>query len=341
MSQNNVWGADTQFFYSLTPDVIDRAIAMVGLKARGRVMALNSLENRVYEVDIQNYQRPEGPYTSDTVVIKFYRPGRWTKECILEEHNYLLELNEFEIPVTAPLLFADQTLFVEEESKLFFAIFPKVVGRLKDELKKEEIEQVGRLIGRIHNIGDNKKFQHRPTLNVANYLDAHLVTIESASILPPSKNNYLTLARQLSQLIKPKMEHLQLTRIHGDVHRGNVLWTNFGPWMVDFDDCVMGPKQQDLWLLLPGRDEYSLNERAILLESYHSMARMPVILKQHLVEALRAIRMIHFNGWITKRYEDPTFIKMYPHFTSENYWDVAIQDVREQLSLVQDYEQYQ
>lgn len=341
MSQNNVWGADTQFFYSLTPDVIDRSIAQIGFKARGRVMALNSLENRVYEVEIETYDRPEGPYTADTVVIKFYRPGRWSRESIQEEHNFLLELNQFEIPVTAPLTFNDESLYLENESKLYFAVFPKVMGRLKDELKKEEIEQIGRLIGRIHNIGENKKFIHRPTLSVENYLDAHLKTIEQATFLPPSKTHYLTLATQLSQLIKPQLANLKLARIHGDVHRGNVLWTNFGPWMVDFDDCVMGPKQQDLWLLLPGRDEYSLAERAILLESYHSMAREEVILKQNLVEALRAIRMIHFNGWITKRYEDPTFIKMYPHFSSEQYWDVAMQDVREQLSLVMDYEQYQ
>jgi len=233
MSQNNVWGADTQFFYSLTPDVIDRSIAQIGFKARGRVIALNSLENRVYEVEIETYDRPEGPYTTDTVVIKFYRPGRWSRESIQEEHNFLLELNEFEIPVTAPLTFNDESLFLESESKLYFAVFPKVMGRLKDELKKEEIEQIGRLIGRIHNIGENKKFIHRPTLNVENYLDAHLNTIELALFLPTSKKHYLTLATQLSQLIKPQLANLKLARIHGDVHRGNVLWTNFGPWMVD------------------------------------------------------------------------------------------------------------
>lgn len=333
----SIFGDQTQHFYTLTPDVIDQALIRLGVKPSGRTFALNSLENRVYEVEIDPIDLPEGPFSSEAVIVKFYRPGRWSEQSILDEHRFLNELAQYEIPVVPPLDFKNRTLFLDEENKLFYAVFPKVRGRLKDELMKEELSQIGRLIARIHNVGPQGQLSHRPQFRPVNYINAHEDFLRQADFLPKGiVNHYVDLALQLSQMITPYFENLEFQRIHGDLHRGNILWTKDGPYVVDFDDAVMGPKEQDLWLLIPGRDEFSLQDREIFLEGYHEMARTPVQVSKLLVEIFRTQRMIHFNGWIARRFEDPSFKKYYSNFDQDAHWEIQMQDLREQWSILQD-----
>lgn len=332
------WGGETQFFYSLTPDVIDQVMREHGLRPLGRVMALNSLENRVYDVEVAPAEVPEGPFSRDSVVVKFYRPGRWNEATLKEEHRFLLEMNEYELPVVCPLEKAGKTLFRHESSGLIYTVFPKVRGRLKDELNKEESLMIGRLIGRLHNIGKLGRFEARVTLNTNDWLLGNLATIEGMEFIDSDlKKSYATMVNTLHQMLSPIISALPTQRIHGDFHRGNVLWTNQGPWITDLDDCVMGPVQQDLWLLFPGRDEWSQEMRRIFLDGYEEMSRAPLSLTPLVIEALRTMRLVHFNGWISKRWQDPVFANMFQQFPTRNYWEQQLLDLKEQMSLVQEH----
>lgn len=325
-------GGPTQYFYSLTPEVIDQVLRDHGLRPAGRVLALNSLENRVYDVEVAKFEKPEGPFAPENVVVKFYRPGRWTKETIREEHKFLLELANYEIPVIAPIEREGETLFEHKETGLLYTVFPKVRGRLKDELNVEESRLIGRLIARIHNVGAMNTFKHRPALDPSLWLSGNVLAVKEMDFVPEDiKTNYQILVTQLEQMITPWFNAIPKQRVHGDFHRGNVIWTSEGAWITDLDDCVSGPRQQDLWLLFPGRDEWSVNMRNEFLEGYHEMSREPLTLPFALIEALRAMRMVHFNGWISKRWQDPIFPHTFQDFSGRNHWEQQILDVREQI----------
>ena len=338
MSVNSPWGGPTQFFTSLTPDVIDQVLRSHGLRPLGRVLALNSLENRVYDVEVAPIAVPPGPFSRDAVVVKVYRPGRWDEATLREEHRFLQELNDYEIPVVAPLPKDGETLFRHAETGLLYTVFPKVQGRLKDELNKEESRQIGRLIGRLHNIGALNTFQARPRLSADAWLLGNLAQVEQMEFIPPDlMASYRFMVQALHPLIRPLVSALPVQRIHGDFHRGNVLWTREGAWITDLDDCVMGPRQQDLWLLFPGRDEWSLEHRGEFLEGYQEMARSEVHLSPLLIEALRSMRLVHFNGWIGKRWQDPVFQHMFQSYSTRNYWEQQVLDLKEQMALLQDH----
>jgi len=330
------WGAETRHFHLLSPDHVMHAAEAWGKRLSGRVIPLNSLENRVYDVEVAtNFDFGKG-FSPNHVILKFYRPGRWNEAQILEEHRFLQTLSEFEVPVVPPIEFNNRTLHLHVETNLWFALFPKVQGRLKDELLKEEIDQAGRLIGRIHNIGPMANFTQRMTLNPQTFIDANKIILDSTRPVDHlSFNHYLALLDQVSQILKPLFSHLTLQRLHGDFHRGNIVWTEAGPIAVDFDDCLMGPVEQDLWLLFPGKDEYSLSDRERFLSSYKEMTRKDY-LKMNLTEALRVMRMIHFNAWIAKRWEDHSFQRVFPQFTSPSYWDQELIDLRIQIGNLQD-----
>jgi Ser/Thr protein kinase RdoA (MazF antagonist) len=331
-----LWGKETQHFHLLSPDHVMEAVEGLGKRLTGRIMALNSLENRVYDVELAT-QIDFGPGFSPTnVVVKFYRPGRWSKEQILEEHRFMDTLLEFEVPVVAALEFNGSTLHLHEETNLWFALFPKVQGRLKDELIKDELDQVGRLIGRIHNIGSMAPFSHRFKLTPQTFVKSSRLELER--IMPVdfvSFTHYLKLLEQLETLLEPMFANQTVQRIHGDFHRGNIVWTSAGPKAVDFDDCITGPIEQDLWLLFPGQDEDSLKDRERFLDAYKEMTRTSHI-QMNLTEPLRTMRMVHFNAWITKRWEDHSFQRMFPQFPTSNYWDQQLIDLRVQIGLIQD-----
>ena len=331
-----LWGEETRHFHLLTPDHVMNAAEAFGKRLTGRVMALNSLENRVYDIELATTLDFGKGFSPTNVILKFYRPGRWSKEQILEEHRFLSTLTEFEVPVVPPIEFNNQTLHLHEETNLWFALFPKVQGRLKDELIKDEIEQVGRLIGRIHNIGSMNSFSHRLALNPDTFIKANKEALQSTKIVEHiSFQHYLTLLEQLYQILNPLFSHLSVQRLHGDFHRGNIVWTSAGPIAVDFDDCLTGPIEQDLWLLFPGKDPYSLEDRDRFLSAYKEMTRKDHV-KMNLTEPLRAMRMVHFNAWIAKRWDDHSFQRVFPQFTSANYWDQELIDLRMQIGLLQD-----
>lgn len=333
---HGLWGAQTQHFHSLTPDHVMEAAELYGERLTGRVMALNSLENRVYDVELARAQDFGKGFAAQNVILKFYRPGRWSEAQILEEHQFLATLLEFEVPVVAPLEFKGKTLHLHPETNLWFALFPKVLGRLKDELNKEETELVGRLIGRIHNIGSMGNFSHRLAINPMTFIEASreaLISVKPVEHI--SFTHYLALLEQLKTLLLPQFAHLTNQRIHGDFHRGNIVWTSNGPYAVDFDDCLTGPVEQDLWLLFPGQDPDSLDERDRFLSAYKEMTRKDH-LKMGLTESLRSMRMVHFNAWIAKRWDDHSFQRIFPQFPSSNYWDQQLIDLRIQLGHIQE-----
>lgn len=331
-----LWGEETRHFHLLGPDEVASAAEAFGRRLTGRIMALNSLENRVYDIELASPMDVPKGFSPTNVILKFYRPGRWSEKQILEEHRFLETLNEFEVPVVPPLEFKGKTLHLHESSQLYFALFPKVQGRLKDELIKEEIDQVGRLIGRIHNIGTMGQFSHRLALNPDTFIKANreaLIAVKPVEHM--SFEHYLKLLEQLEVVLRPLFTQLTVQRLHGDFHRGNIVWTSAGPVAVDFDDCLTGPVEQDLWLLFPGKDQYSLEDRERFLNAYKEMTRKTHV-NMRLTEALRTMRMVHFNAWIAKRWDDHSFKRTFPQFTSANYWDQELIDLRVQLGLLQD-----
>jgi Ser/Thr protein kinase RdoA (MazF antagonist) len=331
-----IWGEETKHFHLLTPEHVMHAAEAFGKRLSGRVMALNSLENRVYDVELASTMDVEKGFSPTNVILKFYRPGRWSEAQILEEHRFLTSLIEFEVPVVAPLEFNHKTLHLNEETNLWFALFPKVQGRLKDELIKEELDQVGRLIGRIHNIGSMGTFSSRLSLNPLSFVEANRLQLEKVKPVEHlSFQHYLKLLEQLLVVLTPLFANLEVQKLHGDFHRGNIVWTSAGPMAVDFDDCLTGPIEQDLWLLFPGKDQYSIDDRERFLAAYKEMTRK-THLKLNLTEALRTMRMVHFNAWIAKRWDDHSFQRVFPQFTSANYWDQELIDLRVQLGVLQD-----
>jgi Ser/Thr protein kinase RdoA (MazF antagonist) len=336
MATHGLWGQDTKHFHLLSPDSVMEAAEKFKRRLSGRVMALNSLENRVYDVELAQSEDFGEGFSGNSLIVKFYRPGRWTREQITEEHRFLETLLEFEVPVVAPLEIGGSTLHVHDATQLWFAIFPKVQGRLKDEFNKEEIEQVGRLIGRIHNIGAMGNFSHRLALNTETFIDANKKALEQVRPVDHlSFTHYLSLLDSLSSMLSPLFKGLEYQRLHGDFHRGNIVWTRKGPFAVDFDDCLKGPIEQDLWLLFPGKDESNFQDRDRFLSSYREMTRK-IQIRMNLTEALRTMRMVNFNAWIAKRWEDHSFQRMFPQFISASYWEQELIDLRIQLSVIQE-----
>jgi Ser/Thr protein kinase RdoA (MazF antagonist) len=335
-----LWGEETKFFHSLTPENVMEASELLGMRLTGKILTLNSLENRVFEIELAEKRDVDKHYSPNHIVLKFYRPGRWTKDQILEEHQFLDDLNEFEVPVVAPITIKNESLFFHEKTGLLFSISPKVLGRLKDEFNQSELEQAGRLIGRIHNIGQTKNFTHRLHFTADTYIKINQTQL---SLVRPvefkSFFHYIELLNVAFDLINPIIKQLNFQRIHGDFHRGNILWSLNGPIAVDFDDALTGPIEQDLWPLVPGNDSYSLQDKDYFLGAYKEMTRKDHINTQY-TETFRTMRLIHFNTWIAKRWQDHAFQRMFPQFISENYWDQQLLDLRSQISLIQDARTY-
>ncbi|MCB9091213.1 MAG: serine/threonine protein kinase [Halobacteriovoraceae bacterium] len=330
-----VWGLkETQYFYQLTPEIILDTLQNLDLEVTGRCLSLNSMENRVYEIEIANHQN-FSELVNPAVVAKFYRPGRWSEEQIREEHEFLFDLVESEIPVIPPLKFEGESLFKLEEMAIYYAIFPKKGGRAPDELKTEQLEILGRTLARLHNVGATKSAKNRVTISPESYGLQNLKFLkESRSIPAHLENAYSDVVEEICALSEPLFKNISFLRIHGDCHLGNVISRESeGMFLIDFDDMLMGPAVQDIWLLTPGNDSFALSDRAILLESYQTMRNFdPKELK--LIEPLRALRYIHFSAWIAKRWSDPAFQKAFPHFGEPQYWDIQLQDLRNQREMI-------
>ncbi|MFY7994240.1 MAG: serine/threonine protein kinase [Bacteriovoracaceae bacterium] len=329
---STLWGQKTLYFNELSPDSILNVAENHGFKVSGKVLSLNSLENRVIEIELAQKRETETSAEAEhQLVMKFYRPGRWSRDQILEEHRFLLDLAQYEIPIIAPVVINGESLFYDEKLALHYAFFPKIMGRLKDEYTKEEAEQAGRLIGRIHNIGKLSSFSHRLTFSPQTLIRDNIAYLRSEPAAPyDSFKYYLDVYEQFLPQFLARFENLKMQRIHGDFHRGNIIWTSAGPYILDFDDSVMGPIEQDMWLLIPGIDHESVELRESFLDEYRTMTGTEIIQKS-LFEWLRAMRTFHFNAWISRRIEDQSFARMFPYFQQQSYWDQQYMDSRQAL----------
>ena len=317
----------TLAFSLLTPDCVMNALDSLGCHSDGRLLALNSYENRVYQIGME-----EGL----PLVAKFYRPGRWTNEAILEEHAFVQELAEHEIPVVPALVLDGKTLHTFE--KFRFAVFPKHGGRAPEFEDRNTLEWMGRFLGRIHAIGALKPFQHRPTLDIASFGVEPLDFLMTNNFIPADlETAYHSVAEQALTGIRLCFEragnHMKALRLHGDCHAGNVLWTDSGPHFVDFDDSRMGPAVQDLWMLLSGERTDMVRQLNDVLVGYEDFCDFDSN-EVHLIEALRTLRLIHYSAWLAQRWDDPAFKQAFPWFNTQRYWQERILELREQIALM-------
>jgi Ser/Thr protein kinase RdoA (MazF antagonist) len=327
---------DKGSFYSVSPETILRAVESLGVRCTGRVLQLNSLENRVYEVEIDLPLSHEVKSPSERFrVVKFYRPGRWSEEQIKEEHQYLLDLVAEEVPVIAPLVFpGGGTVGVVPENGIKFAVFPKQGGRNPDEFTPEQLEIVGRLLARLHMVGAQRPAPNRLKLDPETYVISNFQYLLQHNHVPKDLiNPFQRAIDEIVELSRPLFEGVKYQRIHGDCHFGNVLWGSQGVFLVDFDDMVTGPCVQDIWLLLPGRDDYTKEQREILLDAYEELREFDRR-SMRLIEVLRTFRYIHFSAWIARRWEDPAFKPVFRTFGTLEYWREQLTDLYQQLDYI-------
>ncbi|MEM7250289.1 MAG: serine/threonine protein kinase [Pseudomonadota bacterium] len=314
-------------FDKLNPDLILDAVEATGRAVNGRLLALNSYENRVYQVGIED-ERP--------VVAKFYRPNRWTTDAIVEEHVFTHELAAVEIPVIAPLSDpSGNTVF--EHGGFRFALFPSVGGRAPQLDNVDELEQLGRLLGRIHNIGALHPFQHRVAIDPKRLGFDAAEYVLSQDLLPDDlRESYAAITRDVLEKVRQKFSEsspFEVIRLHGDSHVGNVLVQGEQFALVDFDDTCNGPRIQDLWMLLSGERDYRQARLGDVLTGYLEFAEFDPR-ELHLVEALRALRQINYAAWLSLRHREPAFVAAFPWFRERNYWDRHILALREQSAAL-------
>jgi Ser/Thr protein kinase RdoA (MazF antagonist) len=313
-------------FANLTPDCVMNAIDSLGLPCDGRLLALNSYENRVYQVG-----QDDGP----PLVAKFYRPERWSREAILEEHAFTLELFERELPVVPPIIHQGNSLHSFEGFQ--FAIFNKHGGRAPELESASTLEWMGRFIGRIHAVGALAPFIHRPALNIETFGTGPRDFLLSHDFIPaslkPAWESAVALALDGVRRSFDRAGDVANIRVHGDCHIGNVLWTDAGPHFVDFDDSRSAPAIQDLWMLLSGDRQEMSRQLVDVLIGYEDFCDFDPR-ELHLIEALRTLRLIHYSGWLARRWYDPAFPAAFPWFNTEHYWQDRILELREQIALM-------
>ena len=269
-----------EFYFHLTPEVVMNAVEGAGLFPGGHCRALNSLENRVFEIGLD-----DGSF----IVAKFYRPGRWSRQQILEEHEFLNDLAANEVPALAPVAFSDATTLKEIEG-IFYAIWPLTGGREPAEFSEEELEITGRLLARIHNVGASKKAVERPELSAKRLgIDSLEYLINSKFIPAELKNDYDYVIRKSVEIYEKLSDTVPVHRIHGDCHIGNLLYGSQGWYFLDFDDFCTGPAVQDIWLIASGRDNASLQRQQIFLDAYRTFRDFDNGWLE-LVEPLRSLR---------------------------------------------------
>jgi Ser/Thr protein kinase RdoA (MazF antagonist) len=313
-------------FSGLTPDTLLDAVEDCGYRTDGRFLALNSYENRVYQVGLED----EAP-----VIAKIYRPGRWSNEAILEEHEFALELANEEIPVVAPLSIDGSTLHDWQGYRL--ALYPRQGGHWPELNTREEREWMGRFIARMHAVGSTRPFEHRPVLDIDSFgHQSRSYLLEQDYIPVHIETAYQTLSQDLLQQITSLFEsagNITQLRLHGDCHPGNILWAQQGPHFVDLDDCRTGPAIQDLWMLISG-DRHEMQTQLIdIIEGYiqfHDFDEREL----QLIEPLRTLRIIHYAAWLARRWQDPAFPRAFPWFNTDRYWEEHILALREQASLL-------
>ena len=339
----------THPFADLTPDVVQDALSAIGLMGDGRLMPLNSYENRVYLAHLE----PGTPLADahPTVVLKFYRPARWSDAQILEEHAFALELAEAEVPVVAPLAIEGQTL--HRHAGFGFSVSPRRGGRTPDTDDEEALEWIGRFIARLHTVGARHPFAHRPAVDLASYGEEPRTWLLAHGALPlEAERAWADAAQDAIDKIAvsafqssaegrfdAENSNVSALRLHADCHWGNILWTptdqpGGGPHFVDLDDCRSGPAVQDLWMLLAGERAERQRQLGALLDGYEQVRGFDRR-ELALIEPLRTLRLIHYSAWLARRWDDPAFPAAFPGFGTPDYWHGQTQLLREQLEAMQ------
>ena len=317
----------TEAFENLTPDNILDAVEAAGIDCDGRFLALNSYENRVYQIGVEN---------AKPIVAKFYRPRRWSDDAIIEEHEFTLQLAENEIPVVAPSL--DESGSSLRHHGLYrYALYPCEGGRPPELDDAEHLEQLGRFVGRIHAFGATEKFKFRQALDIEHLVNVPRRYLLDTGLIPQHLlPAYTSITDDLSGQIDACYQRagaVKNIRLHGDFHPGNILWTDAGPHIVDFDDAKNGPAVQDIWMLLSGDRNYMTARLGDFLEGYTQFFDFDPA-ELHLIEALRTMRIIHYSYWIASRWHDPAFPAAFPWFDSTRYWEDHVLSLREQSALL-------
>jgi Ser/Thr protein kinase RdoA (MazF antagonist) len=317
-------GDATDLFLALTPERVLDAVEAAGLAVRPLCYPLNSFENRVYEVELADRSR---------VVAKFYRPLRWTPSQILEEHRFLDEADAAEIPVCPARPFPSGSTLATIAG-IHYAIFDRKGGRAPDELTAATAHRLGMLVGRLHTVGAQRPDADRLPLTSEAYVRRDLAWLEQHAVLPARlARRYFDAARAIADAYDRMSAGVAVLRVHGDLHLGNVLERDGQLRLLDFDDSMLGPAVQDLWLALPGRDRDTAALVERFLEGYEAFrpferAQLP------LVEPLRGLRLVHYAAWLARRWHDPIFPRNWPHFGSEESWQRETEDLEEQAAIV-------
>jgi Ser/Thr protein kinase RdoA (MazF antagonist) len=320
--------SDSTPFSGLQPERILDALESLGYRCDGALMALNSYENRVWQIGVE-----DGP----PLIAKFYRPGRWSDAQIAEEHAFTAAMAADELPVVTPLVIGGQTMFGHGGFR--FAVFPRQGGRAPEFAEPQILEWMGRLMARIHMVGARAPFVVRETLDLRSFGIESRDWLLANRIIPPDLEAvWQGVADEALDGVRhcyARAGAVENVRLHGDCHAGNVLWTQDGPHFVDFDDARMGPAVQDLWMLLSGDAEEMGLQLGHVLAGYE-MFREFDDRELQLVEALRTLRLMHHSAWLARRWNDPAFPAAFPWFATNRYWEERILELREQIAVMQE-----
>lgn len=314
-------------FQHLTPERIADALAAVGVDPQSGLLALNSYENRVYQFTADDQRR---------YVAKFYRPARWSAAAILEEHQFTLELAHEEIPAVAPLVLQGTSLHCYQGYR--FAVFPSVGGRAVEPGDLDQLERIGRQIGRLHAVAKQGQFQHRPTMCIGEEVNRALDVLRSSPLLPHSLHEaFFAIAEPIAiQLQQVDLSIFNQQRLHGDCHLGNMLMRDEQLMFVDFDDARTGPAIQDLWMMLAGEDRAECTlQLDVLLEGYQEFCDFD-LREVQLIEPLRSFRIIHYMAWLARRWHDEAFQRAFPWFAEQRYWEQQVLTLKEQFAALQE-----
>ncbi len=313
---------DNHPFDALTPSFVLNAVDHYDYVSDGRILALNSYENRVYQVGIEN---------NEPIIAKFYRPERWSDTQILEEHQFCAELVEQDLPVVPPLVKNSQTLFQYGDFRL--ALYPRKGGHAPELDNLDNLFIMGRFLGRMHTVGAVQAFQQRPSISCKHYGHESAALIKEKFMPKHIRESYDAVVKEILKIIDTIYidgDDEEYIRVHGDCHVGNILWRDDAPHFIDFDDSRMAPAIQDIWMMLSGdraRQTAQLNE---IIEGYNEFSEFPLQQIKY-IESLRTLRIMYFSAWLAKRWDDPAFPRAFPWFNTTQYWEQHILDLREQL----------
>jgi len=314
----------SDLFLSLTPDKVLTAVEAAGLRCNPVCYPLNSFENRVYEVELEDRSR---------IIAKFYRPGRWSREQILEEHQFLLDLEAAEIPVCPVRPFPDGGTLTSQDG-IYYSLAERRGGRAPDELDDTAVERLGMLVGRMHAVAAQRDAPHRYRLDADTFVRRNVAWLAEHDTVPGRlRERYFAAAGEVAETLDAMLEGVETHRVHGDLHLGNLLYRDGVINVLDFDDMAVGPAVQDLWLALPARDADARRQHQVFLEGYERFCLFDRSTLR-LIEPLRALRMIHFATWLARRWHDPIFPATWPQFGDDDYWQRETADLEEQVRAI-------